>query len=99
MKRGFFMFSSTKILGTLSIIAGVINTLMGVFILTFIDDLKITFAQQFSAGVYVVTTTIILLLVGCALFGLGDSLNLSGDAHAADIGKLKKRVERLENMK
>ena len=92
------MFSSTKILGTLSIIAGVLNALMGVFILTYIDDLKLTFAQSFSAGTYVLTTSLILLLLGAALFGLGGDLNIYTDANANEIAKLKKRVERLENM-
>ena len=92
------MFSSTKILGTLSIIAGVLNALMGVFILTYIDDLKLTFAQSFSAGAYVITTSLILLLLGAALFGLGGDLNISTDSTAAKVADLKKRVERLENM-
>ena len=92
------MFSATKRLGTIAIIAGVINALMGVFILTFIDGLKLTFAQVFSVCVYVVTVSIVLLLLGAALFGLGDDLNLMSDANANEITKLKKRVDTLENM-
>ena len=92
------MFSSTKIFGTLSIIAGVLNALMGLFIMTYIDDLKLTFAQTFSVGVYVGTTTLILLLLGAALFGLGGDLNIYTDANANEIAKLKKRVEYLENI-
>lgn len=93
------MFSNTKIFGTLSIIAGVLNALVGLFILTYIDDLKITFAQQFSVGVYVGTTTLILLLLGCAFFGLGENLNIHSDSTASQIAQLRKRVEQLENMK
>lgn len=92
------MFATTKRLGTIAIIAGVINALMGVFILTFIDGLKLTFAQVFSVCVYVVTVSIVLLLLGAALFGLGDDLNLMSDANANEITKLKKRVDTLENM-
>lgn len=92
------MFATTKRLGTIAIIAGVINALMGVFILTFIDGLKLTFAQVFSVGVYVVTVSVVLLLLGAALFGLGDDLNLMSDANANEITKLKKRVDTLENM-
>ena len=92
------MFSNTKRLGTIAIIAGVVNALMGVFILTYIGNLKLTFAQQFSVGVYVGTVSLILLILGAALFGLGDDLNVSSDHQANEMAKLRKRVERLENM-
>ena len=92
------MFSNIKRLGTIAIIGGVINIVMGIFIFTFLNNLKLTFAQVFSVGIYVATVSIILLILGAALFILGDDLNLNSDYNAREVSELKKRIDRLENM-
>ena len=90
------MFASTKRIAIISLIAGAINALMGVFLLFFISASKLTWQQQFALSVYVVTASFILIAVGCALFGLGQDLNITTDANAAEVVKLKKRVDMLE---
>ncbi|MBR5529677.1 MAG: hypothetical protein IKU57_04295 [Oscillospiraceae bacterium] len=92
------MFSNIKKLGGIAVTVGTANTLMGVFILTFISNLKLNFAQTFSISVYIVTLSVIFLVLGAAFFALGQDLNISTDSTAGEIAKLKKRVEQLENM-
>lgn len=90
------MFSTLKRIAVISLIAGAFNAMTGVFLLMFISDSKFTFAQQFAMGAYIATATLILIALGCALFGLSQDLELSNDSHATGIADLKKRVDVLE---
>ena len=90
------MFSTLKRIAVISLIAGAFNAMMGVFLLIFIPETKFTFAQQFAIGAYIATTSVILIALGCALFGLSQDLTISTDATAAEVVKLKKRVDVLE---
>ena len=90
------MFSTLKRIAVISLIAGAFNAMVGVFLLVIISQAKLSFAQQLSLGAYVVTTSAILIALGCALFGLSESLNLTTDFTAGEFNKLKKRVDVLE---
>lgn len=90
------MFSTLKRIAVISLIAGAFNAMVGVFLLVIISQTKLPFAQQFSLGAYVATTSIILIALGCALFGLSQDLHLTTDYTAGEVAKLKKRVDVLE---
>ncbi len=90
------MFSTLKRIAVISLIAGAFNALLCIFILAIVAEMKLTFAQQFTIIAYVVTTSGILIALGCALFGLSQDLTITTDATAAEVAKLKKRVDILE---
>ena len=92
------MFSNTKRLGAVAVILGVINIVMGIITTVYLNSMLLTFYQVFAAAAYILTTSVAFLVLGAALFSLGDDLNVTTDANANEVAKLKKRVDRLENM-
>lgn len=90
------MYSATRGFGTTCIILSGFNIFVGVLLYLYISSLDIPFGAYFSATVYIITTSAILLIMGIALRKLAEMLELDFLDRVRKIQGLGDRVKELE---
>ena len=90
------MFSSANKLSVIGIILGVLNLMIAALLLLYFTSVELGFALTFCAIVYLLTTSVILMLVSCGLRGAAQDMMLNDEGYMSRITDLRKRVEYLE---
>ena len=90
------MFSSANKLSVIGIVLGVLNLMIAALLLLYFTSAELGFALTFSAIVYLLTTSVILMLLACGLRGAAQDMMLNDEGYMSRITDLRKRVEYLE---
>ncbi len=90
------MYSTTRGFATACIVISGFNILMGILLYLYISSLDIPFGAYFSATVYIITTSAILLLFGIALRKLADMLEFDFEDRSRKIKEIKENIKELE---
>lgn len=91
------MHSTTKGLSVISIILSVINALGTTMFFFYFSAEDLGFAMTFTCSIYLITSTVVSLILSVALFNLCKDLNFESEAKATQANKLSKRIKELEN--
>lgn len=91
------MYSTAKKLSLVSIILAVFNAIATVLFFLYFAGSGLGFAMIFTCVLYLVTATVISLLMAIGLRSLCKDLNYESDYNAEKIHDLNKRVKELEN--
>ena len=91
------MYSTVKSLSVFSIILSVLNALATAMFFFYFSAEELGFAMTFTCTIYLVTSTVVSLLISAALFSLCKDLNLETEAKATQAHQLSKRIKDLEN--
>ena len=90
------MYSATRGFATACIVLSGFNIIMGLLLYLYISSLDIPFGAYFSASVYILTTSAILLIFSIALRKLADMLELDFTDRVRKMQGLGDRVKTLE---
>ena len=90
------MFSTANKLSVIGIILGVLNLIVAAMLLLYFRSAGLGFALTFCGIIYLVTTSVILMLLACGLRGAAQDMTLNDESYMSRITDLRKRVEYLE---
>ena len=90
------MFSTMKKIAIASIILCVFNIIGVLFLYLFLQTTNMGFILEFSAMLFLVSTSAILLMFSCGMLGMCNDLQYQHDYLSGKLAETKKRVEELE---
>jgi len=90
------MYSATRGFATACIVLSGFNIIMGLLLYLYISSLDIPFGAYFSATIYIMTTSAILLIFGIALRKLADMLEYDFEDRVKKIKGLRDHIKELE---
>lgn len=93
------MYSTTRGFGNACIVASGFNIIMGILLYLYVSTLDIPFGAYFSATVYIITTSAILLLLSIALRKLADMMEFDFEDRSRKFKEVKDRIKELETTK
>ena len=92
------MYTSLKTVSAITIIIGVINAIAAVLTVMMLAPFEaLTFTILVAIGAFMGLTSVVLLVIGIALWNLHGDFEAHIDSNYADYAALKKRVDALEN--
>ena len=90
------MYSTTRNIGNACIVLSGFNIIMGFLLYLYISSLDIPFGAYFSASVYILTTSAILLMVGISLRKIADVLDFDFEDRTKKFKEIKDNIKELE---
>ena len=92
------MYTSLKTVSAVTIVIGVINAVAAVLTIMMLAPFEsFTFTLLVAIGAFMALTSIVLLVIGVALWNLHGDLEAHIDSNYEDYASMKKRLEALEN--